>query len=70
MRKHSNGEDIWAVWSMCVAVIHSYEWPKIDEAFKKDHKDDSLSKFILVIEKFYDQIPMHLQTHTDYDNIY
>ena len=46
--QHSTGSDQWAAWFMCIAVIHPQEWPKVNEAFKTNHKQDSLSKFILV----------------------
>ncbi|XP_065225787.1 uncharacterized protein LOC135849336 [Planococcus citri] len=47
LRKYSDGSDKWAAWIMCIAVVHPQEWSKVDQAFKKDNKDDSLTKFIL-----------------------
>ncbi|XP_065225786.1 uncharacterized protein LOC135849335 [Planococcus citri] len=46
LRKFSDGADHWAIWVMCIAVVHPQEWPKVDQAFKQGG-DDSLSKFIL-----------------------
>ena len=47
--QYSDGTAEWDVWIMCIAVLHPQEWPKVDEIFKKNHQNDSLSKFILVI---------------------
>lgn len=48
MARYCDGSDHWAVWLMCISVVHPQEWPLIDEAFKKDQKGDSLSQFITV----------------------